>query len=74
MSRINGHGPLRHRERKWRPHPNSDERLCMYNSETIRGKLWLSCHRSALPGRFLCHKHAGMVAKQRATRARKAAA
>jgi hypothetical protein len=31
----------------------------MYDSETIRGKLYLSCYRKALPGRFLCHKHRG---------------
>ena len=75
MSRINGRGPHPSKSRrKRRPHPNTDARLCMYDSETIADKLWLSCHRKALPGRLLCHKHAGIVAKQRAWRARKAAA
>ena len=75
MSRIKGRGPRNPKSRRKRqPHPNTEARLCMYNSETIRGKLYLSCNRKALPGRFLCHKHAGMVAKRRAWRARKAAA
>ncbi len=47
----------------------------MYDSgEGFAGKLILSCYRPALPGRFLCHKHAGMIAKRRRARARKAAA
>lgn len=74
MSRVKGRSPEHWKFQKRRPHPNTDERICMYDSETIRGKLMLSCHRSALPGRFLCHKHAGMVTRQRARRARKAAA
>ena len=73
MTRIKGLGPARYNARK-RRHLN-DERLCMYDSgEGFAGKLVLSCYRPALPGRFLCHKHAGMIAKRRRARARKAAA
>ena len=75
MTRIHGLGPARYSARKHRRHPNDDERLCMYDSgEGFAGKLILSCYRPALPGRFLCHKHAGMIAKRRRARARKAAA
>lgn len=42
---------------------------CMYDYDSEE-KIW-SCHRPSLPGRLLCHKHAGMKKKEWARRAKK---
>jgi hypothetical protein len=50
-------------------------RICYYNSEPgPAGKVWISCRRPALPGRALCHKHAGYHTRKLRRRARNKAA
>jgi len=44
------------------------ERNCWY--ETTTEDASFSCHRTALVGRLLCHKHAGMKARLMARRAK----
>lgn len=44
----------------------NEDRICYWDSERTEAKLWLSCHRSALPGRMVCHKHAPMVKRRKA--------
>lgn len=47
-----------------------DMRVCLWDSLRDRKKVWLSCNRLALPGRNLCHKHAGTHKQYRRRRAR----
>ena len=40
--------------------PGGRQTPCLYDADLSGGEVRLSCHRMSLPGRWLCHKHAGM--------------
>ena len=47
------------------------DRLCMFDSEIdTKGLVARSCYRLAVPGRLVCHKHAGTINKGKKRRAK----